>query len=368
MVIQKNNFSIIIYCFLLAGCFSGNPIPRIKQEVTLTKNTLPVKGFIAGTTPPFKECHASTILKLHNGQFIAAWFAGTKEKNDDVGIWMSKGEAGIWSAPQKIAKINNDPHWNPVLFESPEGKIFLFFKTGKTEEIWQTWVRTSYDEGETWSAAYELVKNDKGGRGPVRSKPIILSDGSWLAGASHELGGFHVFVDKSTDKGKTWVATPYLALGEKQLKNKELIQPTLWESSPGKVHMLIRSAIGSICRSNSDDYGKTWSPVYKTDLPNPNSGIDIVKLRDGTLVLAYNPDNKNYGSRAPLLLGLSYDNGKTWPKQLIIENGKGEDEFSYPALINFGDTLAVSYTWQRKNIAFWMGTVKDITDAGTFSK
>src|SRR3546814_13002149 len=57
-----------------------------------------------------------------------------------------------------------------------------------------------------------------------------------------------------------------------------VIQPALWESAPGKVHMLLRSSAGVICRSDSEDYGKTWSPVYKTDLPNPNSGIDATKL------------------------------------------------------------------------------------------
>jgi predicted neuraminidase len=222
-------------------------------------------------------------------------------------------------------------------------------------------VKTSIDNGVTWTEAFELVKGNKGGRGPVRSKPIILSDGTWLAGSSHEFkDGSHVFTDRSNDEGKTWRASSYVAVGDSSLVDKELIQPTLWESAPGNIHMLIRSELGIICRSDSNDFGKTWSPIYKTNLPNPNSGIDVVKLNDDMLVLAYNPDNRNDGDRAPLLLAVSYDNGKTWPKKLNIENGKGDDEFSYPGLISFGDTIAVSYTWQRKNIAFWLGTKKEI--------
>jgi predicted neuraminidase len=360
---MKNNDCLILLLliFALSNC---NRNVKTKNDNTIHQSieldSLPIKDFVAGPNPPFKECHASTLVKLKDNNFLVAWFAGEKEKNNNVGIWMVKGKPHHWSAPKQVAKIRNDAHWNPVLFQSPEGKIFLFFKVGKEIEQWETWVKTSIDNGDSWSDAQELVKGDKGGRGPVRSKPIILSNGTWLAGASHEYHGYHVFTDRSEDNGKTWKATPYLQLADTSLLKKELIQPTLWESKPGYVHMLIRSELGIICRSDSKDYGKTWAPIYKTSLPNPNSGVDITQLAGNILILAYNPDNRNDGDRAPLLLGVSYDNGITWPHNLSIENGKGDDEFSYPGIISFGDTVAVCYTWQRKNIAFWMGTKKDL--------
>ena len=363
----KSNYltSLLILFIFLAGCSSPQKKQTEKKEESTVAAAFPIKEFIFGDDHVFKQCHASTVLHLNNGEFLAAWFGGTMEKNDDVGIWLSKRVEGKWEQPREVAKIRNDAHWNPVLFQSQAGKIFLFFKVGKEIETWEAWVQTSDDNGETWSTAYELVKGDKGGRGPVKNKPIILSDGSWLAGSSHEEKGYHVFVDRSNDNGKTWTASPYLSLGDTALRNKELIQPTLWESSPGNIHMLLRSSIGFICRSDSKDYGKTWAPVYKTSLPNPNSGIDLAALPGGLLALAYNPDGRDDGDRAPLLLALSYDNGKTWPKQLNIEDGKGNDEFSYPAVISYGDTVAVTYTWQRKNIAFWLGTVKNIAN-GTY--
>ncbi len=121
--------------------------------------------------------------------------------------------------------------------------------------------------------------------------------------------------------------------------------------------MLLRSSAGVICRSDSRDFGKSWSEVYKTTLPNPNSGIDVTKLDDGTLVLAYNPDDKNWGERNPMTLAVSNDNGATWPTIMDIETGIKGDEFSYPSIIHVGDTVAVTYTWKRQRIAFWLGKV-----------
>ena len=316
------------------------------------------KGFIFGDDRPFAECHASTILRTADDKFLVAWFGGTHEKHDDVGIWLSKGEPGNWSPPVEIAKIREDAHWNPVLFQDPSGEIILFFKVGKTIDFWETWYQVSNDNGETWSEAKELVAGDKGGRGPVRNKPIVASDGSWLAPASNELKKvWNAFIDRSEDGGKTWVETEFVKLERDASFGEGVIQPALWESEPGKVHMLLRSSAGVICRSDSEDYGKTWSPVYKTDLPNPNSGIDVTKLEDNTLVLIFNPDDKNWGSRSPISLAVSRDNGQTWDPVIELERGDEEDEFSYPSVISFGDTIAVTYTWKRQNVAFWIGKI-----------
>ena len=68
------------------------------------------------------------------------------------------------------------------------------------------------DNGETWSEAKELVPGDRGGRGPVKNKSIVLSNGDWLAPASHEEGQWRTFVDRSSDGGKTWTAGEYVAM------------------------------------------------------------------------------------------------------------------------------------------------------------
>jgi predicted neuraminidase len=321
-----------------------------------------IRDYLFQEGEAFPQCHASTLVRTDEGHFVIAWFGGTKEKDDDVGIWLVKGRPGQWSAPQEVAKIREDPHWNPVLHRDNNGKIYLFFKVGKEISHWETWVQTSDDNGDTWSEAYELVKGDKGGRGPVKNKMIELSDGTWLAGASVEPDRWETFVDRSTDGGKTWTASNYFPIDTNERSGKGAIQPTLWESEPGKVHMLIRTGGGVIARSDSEDYGKTWTPIYKTDMPNPNSGIDLTKLPDGTLALTYNPDNKNWGSRSPLKLALSYDNGKTWPDQIDLDKSEEKDEYSYPAIISWGDSIASTYTWNRKTIALWLGTKQDVAN------
>ncbi len=337
-----------------------------KQEKTQEDDSMPTanvteikRDYVFGDDRPFAQCHASTVLRTDDGQFLVAWFGGTHERHDDVGIWLSKGTPGNWSAPREVAKIREDAHWNPVLFSDPSGAITLFFKVGKTIDFWETWYQVSYDKGESWSSAKELVEGDKGGRGPVRNKPIMLSDGSWLAPASNELKKvWNAFVDRSEDGGKTWTEMEFVKLDRDSAFGEGVIQPALWESEPGKVHMLLRSSAGVICRSDSEDYGKTWSRVYKTDMPNPNSGIDVTRLADNTLVLIFNPDNRNWGSRSPISLAVSRDNGHTWGPVIELDRGHEDDEFSYPSVISWDDSVAVTYTWQRERIAFWMGKIE----------
>jgi predicted neuraminidase len=353
----KSAFAASMAVAVLFSCNSNNG----ESANEGSSDTLTVaKDFVFGDDRPFAQCHASTVVRLDDGQFLVAWFGGTEEKNPDVGIWLSKGQPGNWSAPKEVAKIREDAHWNPVLQKTADGKVILYFKVGKEISHWETWVQTSEDGGDSWSTAYELVKGDKGGRGPVKDKLIELKDGTWLAGASNEVGRWEVFVDRSEDKGKTWKASPYFKIDTTEIKGKGAIQPTLWESEPGNVHMLVRTTGGVIGRSDSFDNGKTWTPIKKTDLPNPNSGIDAAQLADGTIALTYNPDTENWGSRSPLSLALSHDNGKTWAEKIDIDKGKKEDEFSYPAIISWGDSVAVTYTWNRQKIAFWKGSKADV--------
>ncbi|GIN71605.1 hypothetical protein J14TS2_20800 [Bacillus sp. J14TS2] len=308
------------------------------------------KEYIFKDDRPFQCCHASTIVHLPNNEFLAAWFAGTQEGASDVDIWCARKQHGKWSTPYKICGEEGLPHWNPVLFKGNNHILYLYYKVGYTIPKWHTRVIESKDNGKTWSAPKELVPGDIGGRGPVRNKPIILENGNWLAPASIEEGNWDVFVDISRDQGESWESTDQIFLDHSLTKGDGIIQPTLWESQTNKVHMLMRSTEGAIYRSDSEDGGETWSPAYPTPLPNNNSGIDLVKLGNGSLVLIYNPVRTS-GVRTPLVLRYSTDNGDSWQGEISLETNEGE--YSYPAIISDGNKTYITYTWKRERIVFW---------------
>ncbi|WP_337101044.1 sialidase family protein [Paenibacillus sp. YIM B09110] len=313
------------------------------------------KSYVFEGDAPFGSCHASTVVRLASGSSVAAWFGGICEGDPDVNIWMSRYIDDQWSPPVKAAEEEGLPHWNPVLFEAEPGELILYYKVGHTFSEWYTRYIVSQDGGLTWTAPSELVAGDRGGRGPVRNKPIKLQSGVWLAPASLEQEAWEAFVDRSADGGQTWKPSETIAMDIPREPGRGVIQPALWESAPDHVHMLLRSTEGSIYRSDSNDGGVTWSAAYPTTLPNNNSGIDVVRMADGKLALAHNPVGSNWGPRTPLVVSLSGDNGETWEQALVMEEGEGE--FSYPSIAEAGAKLYVTYTWNRKKIAYWELTV-----------
>lgn len=311
---------------------------------------------------PTPSCHASTVLPLENGDVLAAWFGGSHEGHGDVDIFVARRTNGAWLPAERITADPEIAHWNPVLFRKADGKVILFFKVGKKIAYWQTYFVESADGGKTWTAPRQLVEGDEtGGRGPVKNKPIRISNGTVLAPASSEQFDWLAFIDISRDDCETWekqmiIPTRKLA-GGKQIR---MIQPTLWESAPGKIHAILRTDRGHAYRTDSEDFGKTWCRAYLTVLKNPNSGLDVTKLDDGTLILISNPTalnrqgRKGGGYRAPLTLMQSTDNGETWGEILLLEKRTShDDEFSYPAIVHVGNKLYMTYTWQRRKIAYW---------------
>ena len=305
---------------------------------------------------PFEQCHASTITQAADGTLIAAWFAGTEEKHPDVGIWMSRRIDDTWLPPYLAIKIEESAHWNPVLFTDAEDIVYLFFKVGPEISHWRTYWMQSEDHGATWTTPEALVEGDEGGRGPVKNKPIILSDGSWLAGASTEYQRWEPFADRTTDRGQTWERSDNFEIDRQRFRGRGAIQPTLWESAPGQVHALLRTSAGRAWRVDSMDYGVTWTPVYDSGLPNNNSSMDVVPLDDERLLLVLNPVGMNWGPRTPLSLAMSHDNGASWELIAHLEDDPmaTRHEYSYPALIRTTDGVAVSYTWRRERVRCWI--------------
>lgn len=285
------------------------------------------------------SCHASTLVQ-RGETTAAAWFGGTCESHDDVQIWFARRENGLWGKPVCVSAVEDVPHWNPVLFDNGD-ELLLYYKRGKTIPHWQTMLTRSADGGRTWSAPVLLCAEDDGGRGPVKNKPIRLTDGSVLAGASIEQGCWRAFTDLSRDGGYTWEKSEKIPLPSEDV---QVIQPTLWEDETG-VHLLLRSRNRRVYRSDSPD-GVHWCEAYPLALPHNNSGLDLAKTPGG-LVLCCNPVTDG---RTPLCLLLSAD-GITFENVLTLENGPGE--YSYPAVIWDKDRIRGTYTWKREKIVYF---------------
>lgn len=309
------------------------------------------------TKAEFPECHASTLCETERG-LLVAWFGGTKEKAKDVGIWLSHRDtaAADWSIPKEWANgvqsaEMRHPCWNPVLFQTPhQGPTLLFFKVGPSPSTWWGELMVSNDQGRTFG---ERLRLPKGIDGPVRCKPILVDDGrTLLCGSSTEYDGWRVHFERvKLVDGKpdgNWERIGPINTG----KEFAAIQPTFLTHADGRLQVLCRTKQGVIVTSSSTDQGKSWSQLAATNLPNPNSGIEVITLQDGRHLLIYNHLDSGagtWGRRGLLNLAISSD-GIKWRRVGVLEREEKE-EFSYPAIIQAKDgKVHMTYTWKRQRI------------------
>ena len=308
---------------------------------------------------PFASAHASTLVELKHGGYLAAWFGGTAEGKPDVAIWMASRQLSGWSAVVELAREPNVPCWNPVLFYAKTGRLWLYYKFGPSYTWWSAARRFSDDDGTTWSPIEHLPA---GLLGPIRAKPLLLPDGTLISGSSVEsYGSWAAWIERSTDNGERWTTSGPITLarlesapqalpqGSELLKPTGLIQPVVIPLGDGHLRLYARSSldIGHICVADSLDGGLIWSAARPVSLPNPNSGIDLVRLRDGRIVLIY---NNTTSGRSPINLAVSQD-GEHFQEFAALETEPGE--FSYPALVQGteGD-LHITYTYNRQRIRY----------------
>lgn len=318
--------------------------------------------FPLGSTS-FASSHASTIVELNNGDLLSAWFGGSAEGKPDVAIWAARRASKGWSAPVELAREPRVACWNPVLFHTRDGRLWLYYKFGPSPSDWVGARRFSKDEGLTWSPVEHLPA---GVLGPIRAKPLILEDGTIVSGASVEAyRSWSIWIERSTDNGKTWTQIgPILpqagdgGAGDLDAdKTRGLIQPSVVRLGTGHLRLYARSTaeVARVCVSDSFDNGLTWTRVHPLTVPNPNSGIDAVVLRDGRVVLIYNDTTTG---RSPLNLAVSRD-GEHFQNFHTLEDRPGE--YSYPAIIqNAKGDLEMTYTWNRKSIEYVHFPLKDI--------
>ena len=335
----------------------------------------------------FETVHAADLLELPNGDILCCWFAGSDEGNSDISIALSRLDSGkdVWSEAVVVSDDPTRSEQNPSLFLHPNGEIWLMytaqvpwedsqkkeFNLQYTAEIRR---KISKDNGHTWGPTTTMF--DRPGSF-CRQKIQVLSNGRWVFGNwicfpdDSRNGSDISVVQISDDQGETW--------REVEVPNSAgRVHANIIEVESNKLIALFRSRFAdNIYIANSEDNGDTWSEPIRTELPNNNSGISAIKLKDSSIAIVYNPISFNDKTdktvwpfqRSPVQVAISKDNGKTWPYRRTVEFGEGyagkdndinNRRYEYPVVIQGENAdIHIAYSWGNRRCVKYVKVDKD---------
>lgn len=335
---------------------------------------------------PWATHHGPGLLETPAGTLLCCWFAGTYEGDTDINIVVSRLPKGAtqWEEPRYISTDTDHSDQNPSLFLNPEnGEIWCLYTSqlgrqpGKDNMQYTSQIKrqVSTDDGLTWSEPVVMLPEE----GTFARQPIqVLSNGRWIYGlwlctdSASGLAGDPSAFAVSDDKGAMWrrVDVP---------NSSGRVHPSVAELEPGHVVCFMRSREADwIYRSESFDYGDTWTEPAKTVLPNNNSGIGVIKLQSGRVAIVYNHSSapQTYGKkgawpglRCPVNIALTEDGGKTFPLIRQVERGEGyvgdenrfnNRQYEYPCIMQSADGMIhIAYAYQTRRGVKWVCLSED---------
>ena len=335
--------------------------------------------------------HGSCIVECSNGDMLVCWFHGSGERqSDDVEILGARlvKQTGQWTKPFPMADTPGFPDTNCCMIIDQNQTLWLLWPTIQAN-TWESALMkykksTNYmmpdgppewDTMEIMHVKHEgdfavtvdkkmteyigdlevqgLVKRwvdhikeqaaDKLTRRIgwfTRAHPLVLDDGRMLVGLYSDGFSFSL-VAITDDLGKTWkYSEPIVGGGN--------IQPSFARRNDGTIVAYMRDngpPPKRVLVSQSQDRGETWSKVYDhPTLENPGSGLELMRMKDGSWVCIYNDQPKG---RHTLAVSLSDDEGQTWKWTRHLESRQpGEGAFHYPSIIEGSDgKLHASYSY-----------------------
>lgn len=355
------------------------------------------EGFLQGEfifPPEHWHAHASCVVESPNGDLLACWFQGSGErKADDVKIEGARLKKGgrEWSQRFVMADTPDFPDTNCAMFVDPEARLWLLWPTimantwesallkmkrtrdwlGDGPPKWEKEDVIHIKPGEAFTRAVsswldDLEKHpllaqvdEEGRRGRAwlahmrsystnklnqrlgwmtRAHPFVL-DGKRLIVPLYSDGFSFSLMAITDDWGSTWhTSTPLLGLGN--------IQPSIVQRVDGSLYTLMRDngpPPKRLHQSSSSDRGEIWSPVTDTEQPNPGSGAEVIRLKNGHWLLIGNDTERK---RNRLAVQISDDEGKSWRWKRYLEKSKEDyNSFHYPSVIQARDgTLHATYS------------------------
>ncbi len=353
---------------------------------------------------PPETCHnhASCIVECLHGDLLVCWYHGSGERSaDDVKVEGARKPHGAtgWSERFLMADTPGFPDTNPCMFVDPQQRLWLVWQTIIANEwhtaLIKTKISSSFDQPgpPRWESNDTILlkpgpefadtvqrqcDRDEADAGQMpadqqarvraylaerrrRASDRYFSRMGWMTRAHpyvldqrlilplYSDGYNFSLMAFSDDDGVTWTTSqPLVGMGN--------VQPSIVRKRDGTLVAYMRNngpPPKRLFRSESTDRGKTWSPVTRTDLPNPGSGAEVIALTNGHWVLAYNDTERG---RHRLALSISENEGKTWPITRHLEAsepGPDATHASYPSIIQARDgSLHVTYTYtlRGKNV------------------
>ena len=305
---------------------------------------LVIKRVFGPETPGGQYKHPASIDELANGDLFIAYYGGEGEYKGDTAVYgsrLAKGSSG-WTQPKRIADTPDRADGNGVIWQEPGGATWLFYvvRYGETWSDSMIKYKYSLDNGQTWTDS-EMLSFEKGLM--VRSQPIQLLDGDFLLPIYHETGNDKEVVgaESSSLFARYHKKTKEWSFSNKVHSRIGNIQPSVVQLDEKNLLAYCRRGggygpmlDGFIVKTESHDGGTSWTPGVDTEFPNPNAAVDLIRLKNGHLVLIYNHNNQ--GARNPLTMRVSKDGGQTWPASRDIINNP-QDEAAYPYIIQTAD-------------------------------
>lgn len=309
---------------------------------------------IFGSEHPGPYKHPASITELAGGDLYVAYYGGAGEYSDNTAVYGSRRLKGYktWTDPKVIADTPFQSDGNPVVWQAPDGTVWLFYVNLKGDTWSEAKVRAkvSSDGAKSWSDSFSI--SDTPGT-MVRGKPIVLIGGDYLLPMYHETGGDREQTGADTasyflrydPSRKTWTETNRIESSNGNL------QAQVVQVNENDLFCFMRrgggfgpESSGYVSRSDSSDGGRTWSKAVDTEFKNPNSAVDLVKLKNGNIVFVY---NDHMYRRSPLSVAISTDQGKTFPHRRDI--GGGDNTFAYPYMIQTREEkIFVLYTTNNR--------------------
>jgi len=237
------------------------------------------------------------------------------------------------------------------------GALALFYLIKNSDSDCRLHMRTSSDEGNTWSnrvlchtmEGYHVTNNDR---------EHVLSNGRLIAPTSYHgmpmtLRAEAAYMWYSDDLGATWQASE--PVPQPSQGNSGLQEPEVVELRGGRLWMLCRTDLGHQWQSYSEDGGVRWSPPQPCEhFAAPTSPISIKRIpHTGDLLAIWNdhsgrfplPPPETHAAnwrRTPLVSAISRDDGRTWQHHRLLESDF-EHGYCYTAIHFTGDAVLLAY-------------------------